>query len=97
MAEFRFTELAKADLDDIAAFSLERWGLEQALSYLDGLEQVCAMLADNPNLGPSAAEIEPNLRRRAYQSHVIFYEADANGVLIIRVLHHSRDVTRAFP
>lgn len=94
MANFRLTKQAKADLDEIAAYTFETWGMEQALRYIDLLEESCRLLASRPNLGTSAAELAPGLRRHAHQAHVIFYLPEKDGVLIVRVLHESMDAPR---
>jgi toxin ParE1/3/4 len=52
------------------------------------------MLAVQPELGRSAAELAPDLRRSEYQHHVAFYVSRAGGVRIVRVLHESMDVKR---
>ena len=89
MARFRFSQRAEGDLAEIAAFTLRWWGEDQASPYLDGLETCCHLLADNPHMGRSCAEIRPGLRRMAHGRHVVFYRQSAAGVLILRILHHS--------
>ena len=52
------------------------------------------MLAAEPARGRDASELAPNLRRSAYESHIIFYVPEATGVLIVRVLHQRMDFAR---
>jgi toxin ParE1/3/4 len=94
MAEYRLTSRAEADLEKIANYTIEQFGIEQARRYRDGLENCFQSLAENPKLGRSAEQLAPNLRRFEHRSHIIFYVPQDNGVLIIRVLHESMDAPR---
>ena len=73
MGKFHLTNRAVADLSDIADFTIQTFGIEQARFYRDGLNNCFDILADNPQLGRSAAELAPNLKRFEYQSHAGFY------------------------
>ena len=55
MAEYRLSSQAKADLDEIANYTIEKYGIEQARCYRDGLESCFQTLADTPMIGRSAA------------------------------------------
>ena len=94
MADFRLTQQAKADLDDIAVYTLENWGVQQALRYVDSLEQCCHLLANRPNVGATASDLAPDLRRHAHRAHVVYYLPEKNGVLIVRMLHERMDAPR---
>lgn len=37
-----------------------------------------------------------NVRSFGYRSHRIYYRLEGNDLLVIRVLHHARDVAGAF-
>ena len=47
------------------------------------------MIAATPMLGRSCDHIHPGLRRIESGRHVVFYEIDAAGVVVWRILHHS--------
>jgi toxin ParE1/3/4 len=94
MAVYSLSAKAATDLDAIYEYTILEFGLEQARKYLIGLHKRFEMLAAQPELGRSAAELAPDLRRSEYQSHVVFYAPKAGGVRIIRVLHESMDVKR---
>ena len=53
VATFRLSRLAEADLMDIGAYTLDTWGEDQTIRYIDGLEACCQQLADNPESGRS--------------------------------------------
>jgi toxin ParE1/3/4 len=87
VAALRFSGRAEADLMDIARYTLRRWGEDQTIRYIDGLEAFCRKLAGNPELGRACDDIRPGLRRMEHGRHVVFYRQDAGGVLVSRILH----------
>lgn len=94
MAAYRLTRRAAADLDGIFEYTAERFGIAQARGYFDGLDACCASLAANPLLGGTAESLSPGLRRYVFRSHVVFYRAGSEGVVIVRVLHARMDAQR---
>ncbi len=91
MADFHLTSRAESDLAEIADYTIETFGIEQARRYCDVLETCFQTIADNPKLGRSADQLVPKLRRYEHQSHVAFYLPEGQDALIVRVLHVSRD------
>ena len=87
MATYRLSRLAEADLLDIANYTLQTWGQDQAIRYVDDLEACCRKLADNPELGRACDHIRPGLRRMEHGRHVLFYRIEATGILVSRILH----------
>ena len=96
MTELRISGAADADLVEIARYTTGQFGAEQARKYRDQFVACFASLLDNPMLGRSANELAPGLRRIRQQAHVVFYTANAERVLIVRVLHHRMDFERHF-
>lgn len=90
----RLSGKAADDLSEIADFTIAAFGVEQARKYRDQFQRCFDSLVDNPTLGRSADELAPGLRRIRQQAHVVFYRADADAVLIVRVLHHRMDFDR---
>jgi toxin ParE1/3/4 len=87
VASFRFLRRAEADLLAIADYTIQNWAQAQATVYLNGLEECCRMLADNPDLGRACDYIRPGLRRMEHGRHVLFYRRTAAGILVSRILH----------
>ena len=96
MANFYFTEQAEKDLEAIVDFTVQRWGVVQSHSYLDDLQAITQTLAENPLLGIEREELFQGLRSFPYQSHLLFYVLQTDGIAIVRVLHTSVDVVRYF-
>ena len=95
MADLDYSPEASADIEGIAAFSVERFGNETADAYLTGLEIACERLRDIPEMAAIYPRIHPKIRCLIYRRHRIFYRYEADTVLIVRILHQARDVKRA--
>jgi toxin ParE1/3/4 len=78
---------AEADIDRIAAYTTETWGWVQTDRYMGQLEDCFQLLANNPSTGRSCAAIRADLHRFEVGKHVVFYRAEPDGILVVRVLH----------
>jgi toxin ParE1/3/4 len=87
VAGFRLSRRAESDLMDIARHTLQRWGEDQAIRYINDLETCCRQLVGNPDLGRACDNIRPGLRRMEHGRHVVFYRQEPGGVLVSRILH----------
>lgn len=87
MAAFRLSRRAEADLIEIGNYTLRKWGEDQALRYINGLEACCSHVAENPELGRACDSVRPGLRRMEHGRHVVFYRIEVGGILISRILH----------
>jgi len=94
MSEYRLSSRAESDLAEIADYTIERFGIEQARRYRDELESCIQTLAANPMIGRSADELGSKLRRYEHQSHIVFYLPSDQGVFVVRVLHQRMDYAR---
>lgn len=87
MASYQLLREAEQDIDDIWRWSYRRWSRDQADRYVRSLAVSMAELADDPDRGRSAAEIDSGLLRQRCESHVIFYRLADHGIDVVRVLH----------
>jgi toxin ParE1/3/4 len=87
VAGFRLSRRAESDLMEIARYTLERWGEDQAIRYIDDLEACCKQLASNPDLSRPCDDVRPGLCRMEHGRHVVFYRKGAGGILVLRILH----------
>lgn len=85
-SRYRLTELAAEDLRQIAAFSLERFGVEQAARYRDSLKEQLERIAEHPQRYPSVEHIRKGYRRAVCGVHSIYYTLDGELPVIVRVL-----------
>ena len=93
MPTFTLTNMAKADLKEIATFTQNRWGREQRNLYLQMLDVSFQQLADNPLKGKDCSDIRIGYRKLNTGSHVIFYrQTRADMIEIVRILHGHMDI-----
>ncbi len=66
------------------------------MRFVDAVDQTFEMLARSPNIGTSiASDKHPDARYRAirgFSVYLVFYESDAETLLILRVIHGNRDL-----
>lgn len=92
MANYRLSELARKQVQDIGYFTAKQFGFYQAKAYHAGLERTFGLLADFPKIGAEASELLAGARRFRFQSHVIFYTEEPDGVLIRAVFHGAQNI-----
>ncbi len=92
MPRIRFTNSAEADL-------LELWlniaedNLAAADESLDSIQATVSLLGGQPEMGRARPELSDGLRSFPTRTpYIIFYLPDEDGLLVVRVLHHARDI-----
>lgn len=95
-AEYRITPRAAADLDAIADYTLERWGLVQLEGYMNALADRFEWLAENPNAGRERNDVQSGYRSYPEGNHIIFYIIQEESIAIIGVPHQSMDIDAFF-
>lgn len=89
MGQLRLSVEAESDLSEIVAYTIAAWGAQQADLYLGKLEEGLSLIAENPGMGRLCKSIQSGLFRMEIEHHVASYVREPDGVLIVRVLHHS--------
>lgn len=97
MTRYLLRKRAEADLEDIWRFTVQRWDLAQAETYVDALLAAFGRLGEQPTLGKACEEIRAGYRRYVVGSHVVFYVMTDGVVDIVRILHARRDFRRHLP
>ncbi len=95
MPKLRLAPAARDDVRDIRIYSKTIFGPTVASAYISGLREALAMLADLTSAGAAESDLGEDIRGFAYRSHRVYYRPIDQGVLIIRILHHSRNAPRA--
>jgi len=92
MALVRFTSSAESDL-------LELWltiaedNPVAADESLDSIQATVSLLGTQPEMGRARPDLADRLRSFPTSTpYVIFYVPHEDGLLIVRVLHHARDI-----
>ncbi len=87
---------ADNDIDKIFKYTLKMFGLNQAIKYVAEFTPIFNHLLINPTIGKHRIEINDKLFSISKDKHIIFYEILENSILIIRILHGSRDLPKHF-
>ena len=95
-ANYLLTDRADEDLFEISLYLARQGSIETAERFIKVVHEKFALLADNPGIGRQREELAPALRSIPQGKHVIFYRPVSEGILVVRVLHGSRDANRAF-
>lgn len=92
MPSYTLSRAADDDLARIAVYTVETFGIDQAIAYRDGLIRAFEFLAENPRAARRRTELKPPLRAHRFQSHLIFYDVKPDGdILIVRIRHGRED------
>lgn len=89
MAKFRLTTRAVLDLSEIADFTIQSFGIEQARLYRDGFNNCFEALTKNPQLGRNAAEL------LGTRSLLIYLRQNPDAMNMIRQNHPRIDIKRS--
>lgn len=60
-------------------------------SYLDHIQHVCALIADNPAMGIERDELRVGVRSFPVEGHVIFYVAKDKRIVVLPVWPSAQD------
>lgn len=91
-ARIRFTNSAEADLL-VLWLTIAEENLIAADESLDLIQLAIAALGRQPEMGKVRPELANGLRSISTRTpYIIFYVLNADGLLVVRVLHHARDI-----
>jgi toxin ParE1/3/4 len=82
---------AMDDLLGIALWGLGQFGAHQATAYDVRLTDMFDRLAASPGMGVERHGATRSARFMPCGAHNIVYQVTGQGILILRVLHHSQD------
>ena len=88
------SEESIGDIDEIYEFGVDKFGHDQAIKYLIGLEAHFDKLSANYRIGRTRNDIKQDLYSLPYISHVIFYRILKDKIRIVRVLYGGRDLIK---
>ncbi|MBU4485749.1 MAG: type II toxin-antitoxin system RelE/ParE family toxin [Candidatus Delongbacteria bacterium] len=97
MKNFKITEKAGSDLENIWLYTFQNWSMQQADRYYELIMNEVVFLSENPSAGNIADHILKGYRVSRVKSHLIFYKYDPVGfIIVIRILHYSMDIENGF-
>lgn len=90
---YRLAPEAEADLQDIAFYLFQETGnIEVADRVIQLVAQRFDLLADHPRAGRARDDLRPGIRVFPVGDYLVLYREAGPDVVIVRVLHGSRDV-----
>ena len=93
MGQLRVAPQAKAELDRIWLYiARESGSAEIATRVIDSIIERFWLLNRYPNIGRRRDDLRPGLRSFAAGDYIIVYRVEKDTVLIIHILHASRDI-----
>ena len=91
--EYRISEKALKDIEDIWLHTLENWSVEQADRYYNLIFDEIQFIATHFDQGKNYGNVREGYRYSKVKSHLIFYrKSNDKTVEIIRVLHEKMDI-----
>lgn len=91
MPHYVLSKAAEDDLAAIARYTIETYGVAQALAYRDGLIRAFEFLAEFPRAARERPELRHGARVHPCQAHLIVYRIDDDGIFVQRVRHGRED------
>lgn len=95
-AQFRLTEPAIQDIEQIADYIARQSGFDRADRFLNKLDAKFFKITQFPNLGRQRDEILPGLRSLPMDDYLILYMVIGQDVEIFRVVSGYRDLPALF-
>ena len=92
MSNYRLTREAAEKLEEIWLYTAEKWGPEQADTYLDKLDSGLNKIADGGAAACSCKRFSPNVPDNVFyylvESHFVIYQnANSEVIDILTVIH----------
>jgi toxin ParE1/3/4 len=89
--QVKITAPAFSDIEDIAAYTFEKWGAQQADIHVSRIDRTIQAIADSPTLGRERIGVPTAIKGRKSGAHVVFYRVQDTTIYIMRILHESMD------
>ena len=95
--EVVLAETAWRDLDEIYDWVADQSDLGTAQTYVSRSLRTCGSLGEFPRRGTPRDDLAENIRTIAFERRAtIAYQVSRDAVFVLRVLHHGRNIGRAF-
>jgi toxin ParE1/3/4 len=96
MSRVSLSFAAAADLDEIDEFTIDSFGLDQAIKTAERFRVSFRFLLEMPFSGQLRPDLSPPGRQFRYWtvlgSFIVVYEPAADGIRIARILHGARNL-----
>jgi len=90
VSHVQYQAAAKADLIN-AWLQIATDSPERADTYLSRLQEICELLAGQPEMGLDRPDIAAGVRSFPVDQYVIFYEQHGETIAVLRIWHAAQD------
>jgi len=91
---YKITQAAYRDLDDIWFYTFEKWSENQADKYFESIIQEIESIGENPGKAKKMTKIKPDFFYFRTFSHDVFFKFGDDEIEIIRILHKMVDFSK---
>ena len=84
---YELSQNADNDIQEIYDYTAINFGIDQAIKYLIGLDDLFQTLCAHPHTGRMRNEIRKGVRSCSYVSHIVFYRVVERRIRIVCVLY----------
>ena len=95
MRQVTRTSLAESDFQAIIDYLLE-YSEPAADKFTTDLASRLKIIADQPRMGRSRDDLGSGVRSTVVGRYVIFYRYSDDEIVVLRIIHGSRDIPRVF-
>lgn len=86
------TRRALADIREIEAHSVQQWGRQVAVRYLDDIQSGLDRIRENPEILRIEPEFAAGLSFYRINKHILVCDLHASQVIVLAVIHTSMDI-----
>lgn len=94
MTRYRLSPAAQKDLEHIFDYTVQQWGLEQAVHYARLIESGCEALAGGEIPTQNCDHVRAGYRRCLVGRHAVYFLTQDNDIAVMRILHQRMDPFR---
>lgn len=92
MSSYKLLPEAERDLENIWLYTAQEWGVEQAMNYIDELNDSFQNLNDHIKFSRLRTEFTPPVYIYRCNHHLIVYLKSDGYIAIVRILHEKMDI-----
>ena len=95
MRQINRTSLAEADLRETLEYLCEH-SEPAAEAFANDLSSALRIVAGQPRMGRDRSDVSNGARSIVLGRYVVFYRFDDDEIMVLRIIHGSRDIPRVF-
>ena len=94
MTGYILSPAAESDVNDIWDYTVERWGVRQAASYVGDIRDSCAALSQGTHVSRPVT-VRDGYHKAIVGMHMVYFRrTNETAIVVVRILHQSMDVER---